>query len=73
MEWISVREALPREGRLEVLVTNGHAVAPAWWVAGRFEAFCERGRSLRWVTHWGRFPAPPGDPPGEGSLPDLSW
>jgi hypothetical protein len=59
MEWIHVGHELPEEGRLEVLVTKGHAVAPAWWVGGKFEAFCERGLVLRWVTHWRRFPLPP--------------
>ena len=61
MEWISVQDRLPREGRLEVFVTNGHVVAPAWWAPGKFEAFCEHGLVLKWVTHWSRFPAPPGD------------
>ena len=59
MEWISVHHELPSEARLEVLVSNGRAVAPAWWVGGRFEAFCEPGLALKWVTHWSRFPAPP--------------
>jgi hypothetical protein len=59
MEWISVRDHLPEQGRVEVLVTNGSAVAPAWWVKGTFEAFCEAGRRLKWVTHWRRFPDPP--------------
>ncbi len=59
MEWISVDHELPREARLEVFVTNGRAVAPAWWVAGRFEAFCKPGLNLKWVTHWSRFPLPP--------------
>ncbi len=59
MEWISVHDRLPKEGRLEVLVSNGRAVAPGWWVGGRFEDFCGRGLVLKWATHWGRFPAPP--------------
>ena len=59
MKWISAQQELPKEGRLEVLATNGHTVAPAWWVAGRFESFCERGRVLKWVTHWAKFPDPP--------------
>jgi hypothetical protein len=56
MKWISAQQELPKEGRLEVLASNGHTVAPAWWVAGRFESFCERGRVLKWVTHWAKFP-----------------
>ena len=59
MDWISVQDRLPGEGRLEVFVSNGHAVAPAWWVGGRFEDFCGRGLVLKWATHWRRFPAPP--------------
>ena len=59
MEWISVQDGLPKEGRLEVLVTNGHVVAPAWWIGARFEDFCGRGLVLKWATHWARFPAPP--------------
>lgn len=59
MNWISIHESLPQEARVEVFVTNGHVVAPAWWIAGRFEAFCTPGKRLKWVTHWRRFPAPP--------------
>jgi Protein of unknown function (DUF551) len=59
MEWFRVEDRLPKEARLEVLVTNGHSVAPAWWVGGRFEAFCANGLVLKWVTHWAKFPDPP--------------
>lgn len=59
MSWISIRDSLPQEARLEVFVTNGRVVAPAWWVVGRFEAFCSPGMALKWVTHWRRFPVPP--------------
>jgi hypothetical protein len=59
MKWINAHQELPQKSRLEVLVTNGHGVAPAWWVGGKFEAFCERGRILKWVTHWATFPDPP--------------
>jgi hypothetical protein len=60
MKWVSVGDELPREGRTAVMVSNGHTVAPAWWVDGGFSAFCDRNLPLRWVTHWSRFPGPPG-------------
>jgi hypothetical protein len=66
MFWTNVERTLPKEGRLEVLVSNGYSVAPAWWVDGAFEAFCQQGHKLRWVTHWQRFPSPP-NATGEGS------
>ena len=61
MEWISVKDRMPRNENEVVLVTDGTYTYTARYLYDSWHCVCEcfDGSSIECVTHWMPLPKPP--------------